>query len=559
MSKKPSQGINAMGIKKVVKDDTQLVVKASSDVFTGVSLVTGSSQSNRRPYDPLKLKNILQVNNKLLQCIQAMEVNIDGTGFDIVPTYTDTDIDPKEEELLLDFFNEPYPNVGFIEMRRRLRNDAEACGNAYLSVIRNKDGDIVALQELPATNVQLAETTGVVELEYPLIRGGKEIMVTLPVRENSFKYEDEGGVATYFMEFGSQQKINADTGKILGAGDSLDLAGGEIIHFKVVQDAATRYGVPRWINQLPSVVGSRKAEEQNLELLDNGGVPSAIIFLKGGAAVEQAEETLTGFLQGGFETNRAVSVSIQSTEGTIEKSGNVDVQVERFGSETTNDSMYQNYLSQCKQDIRLAFRLPPLFTGETEDFSYATAYISYMVAEAQVFKPERDAFDEIINNTIVKALGVTTVQYKSKPISLKNVEEQLKTILAVASIIEPEQMLETINGLIGTSLIYQEGTSFRPATATGFASESIGSMTPSNDASMGGSMSLTKAAISEDPYTVLDLALDYGRLKGLVAGESTLPVEVVQKQFDELTQEQKTVVSKVISIAAFQSTSVECC
>lgn len=555
MSKRASTGINAMGIQKVVKKDTQSVVKASTTVFSGVSIIAGNSTTNARPYDPLQLKNILQVNNKLLQCVQAMEVNIDGTGFDIVPTHIDEDINPIEEQILLDFFGEPYPNTGFIEMRRALRNDLEATGNAYMSVIRNRADEVVALQTLPATNTSLSETTGIIDLEYPLMRGGKEVYISLPVRENSFRYIDEGGVSTYFMEFGSQQKIDNRTGKIMTA-DGTGEAGGEIIHFKLVDDPKTRYGVPRWINQLPSVVGSRKAEEQNLELLDNGGVPSAIIFLKGGAAVEEAEERLTGFLQGGFETNRAVSVSIQSTEGTIEKSGNVDVQVERFGSETTNDSMYQNYLRQCKMDIRLSFRLPPLFTGETEDFSYATAYISYMVAEAQVFKPERDAFDEILNNTVVKALGVETARFKSKPISLKNVEEQLRTILAIREVVEPEQLLETVNGLIGTELIYKDGAEFSAIRGTSILGGLGGEA--SNDASSG-AISIAKTEGMPEDYSLLDLALDYGRSKNLVTGDFVLPIHDITNKFDALSSEKKALVSKIISIAAFQTTSMECC
>ncbi len=559
MSKDNTHNINALGIAKVQKRDTQAVVKASTQAFTGVSIASGSVSANRRPYDPLQLKSILQVNNKVLQCIQAMEVNIDGTGFDVVPANPDVEVREQDERILLDFFGEPYPNTGFIEQRRSLRNDLESTGNAYLAVIRNGENDIVALQVLPATSTSLADTTGVVDLEYPLMRGGKPVSISLPVRENSFKYVDEGGNTTYYMEFGSQQEINAITGKIVQPSESLDsiILGGELIHFKLIEDSRTRYGIPRWINQLPSIIGSRKAEEQNLELLDNGGVPSAIIFLKGGAAVEEAERTLSGFLQGGFETNRAVSVSIQSTEGTIEKSGNVDVQVERFGSETTNDSMYQNYLAQCKQDTRLAFRLPPLFTGETDDFNYATAYISYMVAEAQVFKPERDAFDEIINNSIVKGLGVTTAKFKSRAISLKNVEEQLSTILSLRQILEPEDMLDTINGLIGTELVYKEGATFSNDNAFG-SSLDLG-LDPINDDNLQPDAISKQAVKPDNSYNLLDLALDYGRTKNLVSGDVSRPTSEVEKTFEALTIEKKALVSKIISIAVFQNTSVECC
>lgn len=555
MSSNNSRNVNAIGITKVVKKDTKSVTKASSVTFNGLINAADKGIRNPRPYDPASLKGLLQVNNKLLQCIQAMEVNIDGTGHTFVPVDSEIEMSEADEQTLQNFFSEPYPNIGFIEMRRKVRNDLESTGNAYLSVIRNGMDEVVALQHLPATHTSMGLTTPVVNLDFTLTRNGKEIDVTLPVREHTFVYMEVEGEKTHFMEFGAKQFIDSKTGKVAKSGEVLDSKGGEVIHLTLVEDPRSGYGVPRWINQLPSVVGSRKAEEQNLELLDNGGVPSAIIFLKGGAAVEQAEETLTGFLSGGFETNRAVSVSIQSTEGTIDKGGNVDVQVERFGSESVQDSMYRSYGAECKENIRLAFRLPPLFTGETSDFTFATAYISYMVAEAQVFKPERDVFDEIINTTVVRALGVTTAKFRSNPISLKNVEEQLKAVMSVKEVVDPQNLIDTVNSLVGTELKYVDGKEFSISASRSIGGINVGDLAASNDA--GGGLAIAKSAVPD--YNLLELALDYGRLKNLVDGELTLDAMEVHKKVDALTNNERALVSKIISIAAFQSTTVECC
>lgn len=555
MSSNNSRNVNAIGITKVVKKDTKSVTKASSVTFNGLINAADKGIRNPRPYDPASLKGLLQVNNKLLQCIQAMEVNIDGTGHTFVPVDSEIEMSEADEQTLQNFFSEPYPNIGFIEMRRKVRNDLESTGNAYLSVIRNGMDEVVALQHLPATHTSMGLTTPVVNLDFTLTRNGKEIDVTLPVREHTFVYMEVEGEKTHFMEFGAKQSIDSKTGKVAKSGEVLDSKGGEVIHLTLVEDPRSGYGVPRWINQLPSVVGSRKAEEQNLELLDNGGVPSAIIFLKGGAAVEQAEETLTGFLSGGFETNRAVSVSIQSTEGTIDKGGNVDVQVERFGSESVQDSMYRSYGAECKENIRLAFRLPPLFTGETSDFTFATAYISYMVAEAQVFKPERDVFDEMINTTVVRALGVTTAKFRSNPISLKNVEEQLKAVMSVKEVVDPQNLIDTVNSLVGTELKYVDGKEFSISASRSVGGINVGDLAASNDA--GGGLALAKSAVPD--YNLLELALDYGRIKNLVDGELTLGATEIHQKVDALTDNERALVSKIISIAAFQSTTVECC
>ena len=150
-------------------------------------------------------------------------------------------------------------------------------------------------------------------------------------------------------------------------------------------DPETPYGIPRWINQLPSALGSRKAEEQNLDFLDSGGIPAAIIFINGGQVATDSSSTLKDYVSGkNRQKNKAVVVELQSTSGTIDKAGSTSVQVERFGSETIKDSMYRNYDKDCEEHVRLAFRLPPIFLGKASDYNYATAVVAYQVAEAQV-------------------------------------------------------------------------------------------------------------------------------------------------------------------------------
>lgn len=273
-------------------------------------------------------------------------------------------------------------------------------------------------------------------------------------------YEEPGRDPVYFIEFGATQSIDKNTGEFKSELTVAD-RGNEIIHIKMNDDPQSNYGLPRWISQTPSAVGSRKAEEQNLEFFDAGGIPNVIVFVKGGAMAETTTNQLNGFLSGNMKTGgRAAVVEVASTSGTIDKAGNVDVQVERFGSETMGDKMYENYDKRCEERIRLSFRLPALFIGKTDNYNYATAKVAYQVAEAQVFKPDRDEFDVLMNQIILKRLDLKTVAYKSRPITLMDIENQLKALEMVKEVVEPKEMVDEVVSLTGITVSYKEGKEF---------------------------------------------------------------------------------------------------
>ena len=129
------------------------------------------------------------------------------------------------------------------------------------------------------------------------------------------------------------------------------------------------------------------------------------------------------------DSNRGAVVEVQPSGGSIDKEAKTDVKVEKFGSESASDSMFENYDEKCERRIRRAFRLPPLFVGQSDDLNFASAHASYIVAEAQVFKPERDEFDGVFNNTVMVALDpLGNHKLRSKQISIKDIDTQLKAL-----------------------------------------------------------------------------------------------------------------------------------
>ncbi len=450
--------------------------KEVEDEFNEFYIGSGPQKGNvlAPPFNLKQLEKLVQENNTLAPCIDAMEVNVDGTGYVIEADEPvkegekGYDEQEKKASNIKDFFDEIYPDTSFLTIRRKLRVDLESTGNAYLEVLRNLEGEIAFIKHVASTTMRLVRLGDPVMVEKEVTRGGETKTYTLEMRERKFCQVVDRNLV-YFREFGSSQHLHRTTGlweseiKARDGGSEeatiqpLDRAT-EIIHFTLKKDINTPYGVPRWISQLPSALGSRKAEEHNLSFFDSGGIPPLLIVVQGGVLTQPAKDSLNEQMNGRVTNkHRAAILEAQASGGTLDHAGNVKVTVERFGAERQQDSMFENYDKRSGERVRCAFRLPPLFLGKSEDFNFATAFASYMVAEAQVFKPEREEFDEIINNKIMREIGAEGFCFRSLPLSITDVEMQLQAFGLVKDDLEREDRVAAINEIASLELKPKEG------------------------------------------------------------------------------------------------------
>lgn len=461
-------------VQKTIGSDTWLVMAQAQieleDEFATLYYTT-QNQSNiflEPPFEPRHLLLLTQANNTLLQCIHAMEVNVDGTGHEFVPAEEGGQMDPEEVAVAKGFFDEPYPNTSFINIRRQLRLELESVGYAYLEILRNFAGEVVGCRNVETHNVRMVKLDEPVMTTRKVMRNGKEVELQMWERERRYAQRVALKTLVYYKDFGVGRHVDRNNGKWEVEGDPIapENRGTELMLFGIHPSIETPYYVPRWINQLPSVVGSRKAEEQNLQFLDSGGMPPAIIFVQGGTLAKDASDQLRMYLSGENKNKyRAVVVEAQSSSGSLDSAGNVQVKVERFGAERAQDAMFMKYDANTEEHVRVGFRLPPLFLGKPSDYNFATAQTAYVVAEAQVFAPERQAFDEMMNRTIVKELGLKTVRFKSKPINLKDNESLSEGITQAKDLATRDSLLDEINKLTGMSLTLAPAP--QPDTVTG--------------------------------------------------------------------------------------------
>lgn len=432
---------------------------------------TSDVQIIEPPYLPRTLEALCQQNNTLNVCIAAIVTNVHGTGFDIKAKNEEDAKSPRIKEISA-FFEETYPGESFRDLRRMVGKDLERIGYCYIEVIRHLTGEIAFLRRLDPKLMRLVKKGEARLSKIKAMRNGKTVEIPMMQRWRRYVQTLNGTQLLYFKEYKCPEPMSNKTGQ-WGATTVADAAS-EIIHLTRDDDSLTPYGVPAWLSQLPSVLGSRKAEELNLTFFDHGGVPPMMVFVNGGSLTPQAAQALRQHLQGGNKHTIPVIETV-STGGTIDSPSAVKVTIERFGSERQDDSMFENYDERCEKRVRRAWRLPPLFIGATDDYNFASAYASYLVAEAQVFAPERQEFDERINRTIMRELDPEgKFEFRSRPINMKDIEKQLAALkIAIdGQTVGRKQLVDQLNSMTSLDLrLDEEDIVLPPNMAGGFGGE----------------------------------------------------------------------------------------
>lgn len=424
-------------------------------------------------YDKKAMRELVDNNNTLKQAIAAYVVNIEETGSAVVPVDGEEVIIkdvPEDLQRIRDLFEEPWPLTTFLEVRKALREDIESVGEGYLEIIRSSTGELQGFKHVDSTTMRIVKLHPRRLVARKVKRNGKVTTVTVYDRPRTY-VQVVNNEKNYFVEYGAGVDVNRRTGEVVPPGElSEDERGGEVLRFYTSKDINNPYGVPRWINQIPSVVGSRKAEELNLEYFNSGGVPPLLIFLVGGLISKEQESKLNSLLNKQAKHKlKAAVVNVNSAAGSVDESTkNVGIKVERFGSETQNDSLFEKYIEKCSTRTRSSLRIPPLFFGLAEDYSFASVFASYVVAEAQVFAPERKELDDKLTLTIIRELDPDCkYRLKSNPLSVSDATLQLSAIMGLDRGVSTKETIRLINEITGLNIQYSEEHDLEPGESGG--------------------------------------------------------------------------------------------
>lgn len=415
------------------------------------------------PYARETLARLYDISDALLSAVAAMETNISGFGWQLVPVDKDrvekeADAAAAEKRALESFVQ--YMNVdgSLVALRRRTRVDQEVYGDGYWEVLRDASGKV----------------SGVAHMRAHFVRKGP--LDPKPTEVDRFVQEADGtwtrhkqlrrfrcfvqivgGVQTWFKTLGDPRPIRADNGKV-DYEASPDALATEVLNFTLyAPDSA--YGKPRWRGASDDVAGRAAAAEVNSGVFDNKGIPPFLILVQGALLGPSAVEAVKEHFESTKGRERYNAPLIIEAEGASSPTGDgpiapVKIDVKDLTEGVQKDALFGNYRVAAAESIAMAFRIPRIIVGGSRDYNRATADAARSVAEEQVFGPERAEEDEIFNREILPLLGYRYWRVRTNPPPLLD-ETTLATLLRVAidaGILTPAQAGQVLGPLLGLEL-----------------------------------------------------------------------------------------------------------
>lgn len=360
------------------------------------------------------------------------------------------------------FFDNSVAESSFVSLRQTTRENLEATGNGYWEIIRNDAGAISQFVMMPSRSVRVSKRKSEPQDVRQTIRVG-----TLTFREETYKrrfhrYIQIGGGerSVYFKEYGDPSIVSSKTGVTYPTLEELKAAeegvepANEVLHFKIGSLRTNAYGVPRWIGNLLSVLGSRSAEEVNYSYFENKAIPPIAILVSGGRLGSESVKRIENFvetqLKGIGNFHKILVIEAETTAGSIglsDTAGAMRVEIKQLTDAQLKDGLFLEYDAANMDKVGMGFRLPRMLRGDIRDFNRASAEAALDFAESQVFVPERNDFDFLMNRLFLPALGVNLWKFKSNGPRLSDAHawgEMIKG-LTREGILTPEDARELVS------------------------------------------------------------------------------------------------------------------
>lgn len=414
-------------------------------------------------YAPECLIKLPEKSDILQQCIDAYKTNITGFGttveydidYDKLTEAEKKDLDVQWNKLsrFLQFCNF---DESFIEIMEKVIDDRERIGYGCLEVISDAAGMPANLHHVAAHKVRLCCKEEKTTIRRTIIdENDKEVEI---ITEKQFRrfVQIVGTKRVYFKEFGDPRILNCETGEY-DENTPPEKQATSMIFFNI-HCSYTDYGLPRYIGQLLNAIGNRKAEELNYKYFEDGRhVPLAIV-VEGGKLTDKSMDDLTN-AKGNIASHKFLVIEAEGLAKGVALSDDEEistpkVRFEKLVEIMEKDGLFQEYCSNNRNKIRSAYRLPPIYVGESQDYTRATAETARDIAEEQVFQPERTKLQFKLNNLLKPALGIGDVSlHFNSPKSNNDVEiaGALSTYIN-GGVASPNMLIDALGKLLGKSL-----------------------------------------------------------------------------------------------------------
>lgn len=341
----------------------------------------------------------------LPQCVRAYKSNIAGFGLEL--RYRDEFKDEPETPEMKAEWDRAQEIVDLLSIDQEIKEvfedvieARETYGCSYMEVIRSLTGEVVQVEFIRDTpsieKTRPLDPPQMVEFFY------KDHTVTRRRKFRKYK-QTVGGKTVYYKEFGDPRMMDNRTGEYTTERLKPEFQANEIMEFAIGTSA---YGKVRWVGQILTVDGSRRAEALNNNYFINGRHTPLLIMVKGGSLTDESFKKLKEYMNDIKGESGQHAFMVLETEASDNRTGfdndtRPEIEVKDLAAILQKDELFQEYLSNGRRKVQSSFQLPDLYVGYTTDFNRATAQAAMEVTEKQVFQPERRSLAWAVNNRLL--------------------------------------------------------------------------------------------------------------------------------------------------------------
>lgn len=406
------------------------------------------------------LVRVDELSGDVANATEAMVVNISRRGHKFVDIrsrkqqadeFKSAEVE-AEKRRLEQFFRHISGDMTWTETRSRSRLDYEHAGAFAWEMIENPStGELDMIKHIPIQTIRMTK-----KLPFSMVEERQVDRVTFKVkkvkRAHRFRlFAQMAGSGTklqWFKEWGDHRVYDVETGKeVKGKALTEDFENtGKPMPVKRRANAVlyhrryasyTPYGIPRYIGSFIKLLGNRRADEVNFTTLNNNNIPSSFILVENATLTQGSINRIEKFTEKelGKTGNRSKFLLIEAEpideESPLPSSSSIGLKVVPMVNTMIKDELYGEYIKNNSDAVRRAWRMPPIFIGTASAYNKATAEVSRVLGDEQVFDPERRIFDELMNFSVLPSLDVKYHEFKSNTPNVTNNEELIK-LLAIA-------------------------------------------------------------------------------------------------------------------------------
>lgn len=321
-------------------------------------------------------------------------------------------------------------NIGFSELRARTRQDMEVIGNGFWEVLRDDLGEVAFFEHVEAITMRLMPLDREhVEVEVPYwLNECTFVKAKTRRRFRRFVQLIMGVEKVYFKELGDPRVISSKSNKVYTSTEHLERVergvapATEVLHFAIYNPGNVAYGIPRWIGAAPAISGARASEQVNADYFDHKGIPNGILSVAGGDFGPEGVDRIRQFFrenaQGRENFHKVLVLEVPTKDNPMGQSNPTPVvKFDALAGALQKDGLFQDYEQNAERKVGSQFRVPNIFRGDSADYNRATADTAVEMTNTQVFGPERQRFDDIMNTRILPLLGIRFWKFVSGPVA----------------------------------------------------------------------------------------------------------------------------------------------